>query len=46
MIILNIFLDFKSKDIFRGAIAQIERKQNKLTCESNHSEDPSIKKIN
>ena len=39
-----MFLNFKSKHIIRGAIVQIERKQGKLTCESNPSEDPSIKK--
>ena len=30
---LNLFLNFESKIIFKGAIAQIERKQGKLTCE-------------
>ena len=44
MILLNIFLNFKSKHIIKGAIAQIERKQGKLTCESSTSEDPNIKK--
>ena len=44
VILLNMFLDFKSKHIIKGAIAQIERKQDKLTCESNLSEDPNIKK--
>ena len=39
VILLNIFLNFKSKHIVKGAISQIERKQGKLTCESNPSED-------
>ena len=38
-----MFLNFKSKHI-KGAISQIERKQGKLTCESNPSKDPNIKK--
>ena len=44
VILINMFLDFKSKHIIKGAIAQIERKQGKLSCESNPSEDPNIKK--
>ena len=44
VILLNIVLDFKQKYIIKGAIAQIERKLGKLTCESNPSEDPNIKK--
>ena len=42
VILLNIVLNFKSKHIIKGAIAQIERKVGKLTCESNLSEDPNI----
>ena len=42
VILLNIVLNFKSKHIIKGAIAQIERKLGKLTFESNLSEDPSI----
>ena len=42
VILLNIVLNFKSKHIIKGAIAQIERKLGKLTCESNLSEDPNI----
>ena len=41
VILLNIVLNFKSKHIIKGAIAQIERKLGKLTCESNLSEDPN-----
>ena len=42
MILLSIVLNFKSKLIIKGAMALIERKLGKLTCESNLSEDPSI----
>ena len=44
LILLNMFLNLKSKHIIKGAITQIEREQGKLTCESNPSEDPHIKK--
>ena len=44
MILLNTFLNFKSKHIMKDTIAQIEKKQVKLTCESNPSEDPNVKK--
>ena len=44
VILLNIVLNFKSKHIIKGAIAQIERKLGKLTCESNPSEYPNTKK--
>ena len=44
VILLYIVLNFKSKYIIKGAIAQMERKLGKLTCESNSSEDPNIKK--
>ena len=42
VILLNIVLNFKSKHIIKGAIAQIERKLRKLTCESRLSENPNI----
>ena len=42
VILLNIVLKYKLKHIIKGAIAQIERKLGKLTCESNVSEDPNI----
>ena len=35
---LNIFLNFKSKHVIKGAIPEIKKKQNKLTCESDPSE--------
>ena len=38
-----MFSDFKSKHIINGAIAQIDIKQDKLTCESNPSVDPNTK---
>ena len=44
VILLNIVLNFKSKQIIKGAISQIERKLAKLTYESNPLENPSIKK--
>ena len=34
MILINLFLSLKSKYIIKGAIAQIEKKQGKLTCDS------------
>ena len=40
---LNMFLNLKSKHI-KGVIAQFEKKQGKLTCESNSSENPNTKK--
>ena len=44
VILLNILLNYKLKQIIKGAIAQIERKLGKLTCESIPSEDHNIKK--
>ena len=41
VILPNLVLSFKSKQIIKGAIAQIEIKLVKLTCESNLSEDPT-----
>ena len=35
---LNIFLDCESLHVIKGSIPEIEKKQNKLTCESNPSE--------
>ena len=42
VILQNIVLNFKSKHITEGAIAQIERKLGKLPCELNLSEDPNM----
>ena len=42
VILLNIVLNFKSKQIIKGAIGQIERKLGNLSCESNLSEDSNI----
>ena len=39
-----MFLSLKSKYIIKGAIAQIEKKQGKLTCESIPSENSNVKK--
>ena len=39
-----MFLNLKSKHITEGSIAHIEKKQGKLTCESNFLENPNIKK--
>ena len=44
VILLNMFLNFKSKNIFKSEKLHIDRKQDKLTCESNPSEDPNIEK--
>ena len=41
---LNICLNFKSELIIKGAIAQIEKKQSRLTCESIPLEKPILKK--
>ena len=35
---LNIFLNSKSKHVIKGAIPEIEKKQNELICKSNPSE--------
>ena len=40
MILLNMFLILKSKHIVKGTLAQIKKKQGKLTCESVPSETP------
>ena len=40
VILLNIVLNFKLKHIIKGAVVEIERKLDELTCESNLSEDP------
>ena len=42
VVLLNMVLNFKPKQIIKGEIAQIQRKLGKLTCESNLSEDPNI----
>ena len=44
MILQNMFLSLKSKYIIKGEIAQIEKKQGKLSCQSILSENPNIKK--
>ena len=44
MILLNIFIELKSKHIIKGAIAHIEKKQGKFLDESISPEIPSIKK--
>ena len=41
VILLNMFLSLKLKYTIKGAIAQIEKKQVKLTCESIPSENPN-----
>ena len=54
MILLNMFvilkskhiIKSKSKHIIKGTVAQIEKKQGKLRCESVPSENPNIKKQN
>ena len=44
MLLLNLSLDFKRKHVIKGAIAHIERKQGKVTYESNTSEDTNMNK--
>ena len=44
VILLNTVLNFKSKHIIKGAIAQIKKKLVKLTNKSNLSEDSNISK--
>ena len=39
-----MFINPNSKHVIKVAMAQIKRKEGKLTCESNPSEDPNIKK--
>ena len=39
-----MILNLKSKHIIKGAIAQIEKKQGKITCVSDPLKDPNIKK--
>ena len=39
-----MILSLKTNYIIKGAIAQIKKKQGKLTCESIPSENPDIKK--
>ena len=39
-----MFLSLKSKYIIKGATAQIEKKQGKITCVSIRSDNPNIKK--
>ena len=46
VILLNMSLNFKSKHIIKVLIGQSERKQGKLTCESNLSQDLNLKKHN
>ena len=46
MVLLNMFLNLKSKHISKCEIAQTEKKQHKLTCESFPLENSNIKKQN
>ena len=46
VILLNIVLNFKSKHIIKDAIAQIEVKLGKLSCESNLQKTPIYKNKN
>ena len=43
MKLLNMILDVKTKHVIEGALPEIRKKKNKLTCEINPSEKPSIK---
>ena len=44
MKLLNIIFDLKTKHVIKGALPEIKKKKDKLTCETNPSEKPSIKK--
>ena len=44
MTFLNIFLNLKLKHSIKGEIAQIEKKQSKLTYKLNYSENSNMKK--
>ena len=35
MTFLNMFLNLKSRNVIKGAIPEVEKKQNKRTCKSN-----------
>ena len=41
--LLNMILDVKTKHGIKGALPEIRKKKEKLTCEINPSEKPSIK---
>ena len=36
--------DLKTKHVMKGALPEITKKKHKITCETNPSEKPSIKK--
>ena len=44
MKLLNMIFDLKTKHVIKGALPEIKKKKDKLTCEINPSEKPSIKK--
>ena len=44
MKLLNIIFDLKTKHVIKGALPEIKKKKDKLTCETNPSEKPNIKK--
>ena len=39
-----MIFDLKTKHVIKGALPEIKKKKDKLTCETNPSEKPSIKK--
>ena len=39
-----MILDLKTKHVIKGALPEIKKKKDKLTCETNPSEKSSIKK--
>ena len=42
--LLNMILDLKTKHVIKGAWPDIKKKKDKLTCETNPSKKPSLKK--
>ena len=46
VIFLNMLINLKSNHIIKAAVVKIEKKQGKLICESDSSENPNIKKKN
>ena len=44
MKLLNMIFDLKTKHVIKSALPEIKKKKDKLTCEANPSEKPSIKK--
>ena len=44
MKLLNTIFDLKTKHVIKGTLPEIKKKKDKVTCETNPSEKPSINK--